>query len=166
MALSKIIGQGYLLIRQGRATLDLMDPLSRHNQIGMTESKLPRIETLKREVWRITVGIVAILFLTCLVVKYEASDKATKFIVEQYDNSNGTQPHFSVDMYNTFIAPTNSSTQDFNQTDSMYPYTAQYSPQWNPGEMTKEEAVAFVNLMIGYVVLAIFVYSLMFLLFC
>ena len=80
MALSKIIGSGYLFIRQGRATLAVVEPMSNQNLTGLSESKIPRLDTLKREVWRITVGIVAILFLTVLVLKVEASDKASQFV--------------------------------------------------------------------------------------
>ena len=75
-------------------------------------------------------GIVAILFLTVLVLKVEASDKASQ-IVAFLDDQSG----FSIDMH---------------QTEDIH----------------KEEAIAYVNVIIGYIALSIFVYGLMIVLVC
>ena len=56
-------------------------------------------------------------------------------------------------MYQTFVSSNATNTSD-------------YSPQWNPEDMNKEEAIAYFNVIIRYIALAIFVYGLMIVLVC
>jgi hypothetical protein len=113
LALAKIIGGGYLLIRQGKGTLKILKPLLKEykdaehgltNGIPMVERKSEALKEHKKDVKRITLGMIAILFLTVIVIKGQATDKVDAYIIAKYDqkNANSTEPFsFSMDLVRT-----------------------------------------------------------------
>jgi len=74
------------------------------NGIPMVERKSEALKEHKKDVKRITLGQIAILFLTVIVIKGQATDKVNQYIHDKYDqkNANVTEPlSFSIDMMRT-----------------------------------------------------------------
>lgn len=108
MAFSKIIMGGYFIYKQGRETLNVVNPILkeyRHAEAGitqgipMTNNHSEKLQALKKTVWKITFAMIFVMFLTLLVFKAYAQNKVSEFISLQYKNS--TDADFSIDLFKT-----------------------------------------------------------------
>jgi hypothetical protein len=117
LAFAKIIGFGFLQYKQGSQTLSVFKPILKEYKdaetgvtqgipIGHNRSKF--MHALKGFIWKITAGLIFIVFVTLLIVKSQAETKATEYIEMKYAEKagleNGTKVpvDFSIDLAKTF----------------------------------------------------------------
>jgi uncharacterized membrane protein SpoIIM required for sporulation len=89
LAFSKIISGGFLQYKQGSQTLSVFNPILKEYkdaETGVTQG-IPIghnisqfMNALKVFTWKITAGLIFIVFVTLLIVKSQAETKATEYI--------------------------------------------------------------------------------------
>lgn len=110
MAVSKIIMGGFLVYKQGKATLKVVNPILKEYReaeagitqgIPMNENKSCQLQALKKTIWRLTLAMIFIFFVTLLIVKSYAQTKVAEYINAQFTNSSDVES-FSVNLGETF----------------------------------------------------------------